>query len=103
MGNKIMKTIDEYFKEYSYLYQFEEGPSEYLIDKEDFKLAMIEFAKLHVKAALEAASNKASILSDGEDIGSSFTWEAYNTSRGDIEYEINKDSILNCYPDTLIK
>lgn len=99
-----MKTAEEYFDFYSRPWTCESHiDSEWLIDKENFKLAMIEFAKLHVKAALETASEKASILSDGEDIGSSFTWEAYNTSRGDIEYEVNKDSILKAYSDTLIK
>lgn len=99
-----MKTAEEYFDFYSRPWTCESYiDSEWLIDKENFKLAMIEFAKLHVKAALETASEKASILSDGEDIGSSFTWEAYNTSRGDIEYEVNKDSILKAYSDTLIK
>jgi len=46
-------TSDEYFKSYSSLYHFEEGDTEYLIDKEDFQLVMIEFARHHVKAALE--------------------------------------------------
>jgi hypothetical protein len=49
---------------------------------------MLEFAKLHVKAALEAASNKATL--DGVGLESS-------------GYErVNKDSILNAYPETLI-
>ena len=74
-----METTDYYFEKYSSLCQFEEGSPEYLIDKDDFKTAMIEFAKQHVKAALEAASNS-------------------------IEcYTSETHSILNSYPDTNIK
>jgi hypothetical protein len=55
-------TIDELFKKYSNLYQFEEGNPEHLIDKDDFKQAMIEFAKHHVKQALIQASEKVELL-----------------------------------------
>jgi hypothetical protein len=36
------------------------------------KELMIDFAKLHVKAALESASNCATILEDGKDIGQNY-------------------------------
>jgi hypothetical protein len=55
MEHKNLPTAEELFKKYSNLYQFEEGPNEYLVDKEDFQKTMIEFAKLHVEAALKAA------------------------------------------------
>ena len=64
---------------------------------------MIEFAKLHVEAALKQASEKATILENGKDIGNTYIWDAYNTCNKDIEYETNKDSILNAYPLTNIK
>jgi hypothetical protein len=64
---------------------------------------MIEFTKLHVEAALKAANEKATILEDGKDIGNRYFWDDYNTSNKDIEYEINKDSILNAYPLDNIK
>lgn len=38
-----MKSIDEFFDKYSELCSFEESPSEYLIDKSDFKSAMQEY------------------------------------------------------------
>lgn len=53
-------TAEEYFNLYSNLCQFEEGSPEYLIDKEDFKTAMTEFAKLHVKGLKEVIAKKAS-------------------------------------------
>lgn len=51
--NKI-PTAEELFHKYSETYHFEEGDPEHLVDEGDFKKAIIEFAKLHVEAALEA-------------------------------------------------
>ena len=56
-----MKIAEEFFKEYADLIQHEEGDTEYLVDKESFIEAMIEFAKLHVEAALKVASEKAKV------------------------------------------
>lgn len=58
------------------------------------KRMLIEFAKLHVQAALKAALNKATI--------------AYKEEEFQIEdqiqlFEINKNSILEAYPLTKIK
>lgn len=52
--------------------------------------AMLEFAKLHVKAALNLAYQKS---------------EVYNKSKfpGDINYQVDPDSILNAYPLDNIK
>jgi hypothetical protein len=50
---------------------------------------MIEFAKMHVKAALEAASEKANL--DGDE-GSNFDYII-----------VDKDTILNAYPESNIK
>jgi len=48
-------TTNELFDKYKNDYHFEEGPMEYLIDEEDFKRALIEFATHHTKNALQAA------------------------------------------------
>jgi len=61
------------------------------------KELMIDFAKLHVKAALVSASNCATILEDGKDIGQNYILEAYNTTHVDIVFSISSDSILNAY------
>lgn len=45
----MIPTAEELFKKYSNLYQFEEGEPEYLIDKEDFKLALIEHTKYYIE------------------------------------------------------
>lgn len=66
-------TIEEFFNKYSNLYQFEEGSPEYLIDKEDFKNALIEFTKLHVGKALKAVHSNMQLPS--EDL--EFTLESY--------------------------
>ena len=59
----------------------------------DIKKAMIEFAKLHVEAALKEASKKAKCCDDAiVDLGHTIT-EAY----------VEENSILNAYPLTNIK
>ena len=78
-------TVEDLFKEYSNLYHFEEGPSEYLIDKEDFSKALIEFTKAHVQAFKEVAK---SFKVDGCSCG---------------ESEIISNHIDNCYPLENIK
>lgn len=74
-----------------------------LLDKDEFVtksalretiFQMKEFAKLHVNAALKAASEKA----ETEDVGSIGRDGEYHS------YDIvNKQSILNAYPDENIK
>jgi hypothetical protein len=44
-----MKTAGELFKDYAELCQFEEGPNEYMVDKESFIEALNEFAKAHIQ------------------------------------------------------
>jgi len=39
-------TAEQLFEKYSISYSFEEGPSEYLIDKEDFLKALKEYARI---------------------------------------------------------
>ena len=80
-------TTEQLFESYSSSYQFEEGDSEYLIDKEDFKEAMIKFAKLHVEAALKVASENASVYAD----------------EGGYSEFVDESSILNAYPLDNIK
>lgn len=53
---------EDLFRQYSNLYQFEEGDVEYLINKEDFIKAMIEFAKYHVEKALIVYENNCRII-----------------------------------------
>lgn len=67
---------------------------------------MIEFAKLHVKAALEKAWEKSTIRVYGRyDKSIDFTTEDAALTLNDttVEVHINKDSILNAYPETNIK
>jgi hypothetical protein len=76
-----MKTLEEaaeLFKDYAELCQFEEGPNEYMVDKESFIEALKEFAKMHVTAALKEASEQ-------------------------FDHYSNKNAILNSYLLTNIK
>jgi hypothetical protein len=52
--------------------------------------SMIEFAKLHVREALEEAACKAVAKENPADFGTGEIW-------------VDKKSILNAYPETLIK
>lgn len=58
--------------------------------KGNAKSAMIEFAKLHVEAALKAASENAEAIAEPD-------------YRGGEWYLVNKESILNAYPLENIK
>ncbi len=98
MSDKI-PSVNEFFKKYSNLYQFEEGNAEYLVGKEDFETVMITFAKLHIKAALEAAYNNAQ-TKEQEDGDEQICY--CNTEMGD-SYVLDKNSIINSYPLEQIK
>ena len=63
--------------------------------KWDTQTLMIEFAKLHVQAALEAASEETKMLDDKE------CWR--NCSCQQPCKIIDKNSILNSYPESNIK
>lgn len=87
-----ISTVNDIFNKYAELYTFEEDPSEYLINKEDFMEALLEFAKIHVQAALEAAANNAIVKVHTE------SWGDYETS-----YNVDTKSILTAYPLNSIK
>jgi len=55
----------------------------------DLFVIMQEFAKAHVKAALEAAAEKAIAKENPKDFGTGEIW-------------VDEKSILNAYPDNLI-
>jgi hypothetical protein len=62
-------------------------------DSDDCVVMMIDFAKMHVEAALKAASEKAKI-----------TYEySGNTGSEYCDEFVDKDSILNSYPSENIK
>jgi hypothetical protein len=68
----------------------------------DLQIAMIEFAKLHVKAALQAAADSRCIKMFDQ------TWYAQSLEPGTkvldrVDITVDKESILNAYPDEFIK
>lgn len=83
-------TAEEFFKKYSELYVFEEGDPQYLIDKEDFEKVMIEFAQIHVEAAIKAVTNNAEI-------------DEFREDEETLLLEINLESALKCYTKELVK
>jgi len=90
----MIPTVEEYLNTHRDI------QSDY--DYETTKM-MIEFAKLHVEAALQAAEKSDFIQADGISISpksNNLYWSAYGNI-GKIVY--NKQVILNAYPLTLIK
>jgi hypothetical protein len=76
----MIPTTEEFFKKYSDNTSLSEGHYDYLVEKDSFKEAMIEFAKLHVEAALNAAYSTGEYWVPGidevkEDILSSYPLE----------------------------
>lgn len=64
------------------------------VDEEGIERDMIEFAKLHVQAALKAVIEKVEV----EDVGS------FNGDGEWMSYVIvDRESIFNAYPENLIK
>lgn len=82
-------TAEEFLK------QFELG-STGKVDIEDAKEAVIEFAKLHVKAALENAAKYA-------DLHSKYKPQIGEQPDINCNKYIYQNSILNAYPENLIK
>lgn len=79
-------TAEELFNKYKEHTALTEGHYDYLVDEEDFKEALVEFAKYHVEQALKEASEKANIID--EYIGGGLNIELKS---------IDKDSIINAY------
>jgi len=78
-------TADEFLnKEY---YHIVLDSKDTWVNVGDIERAMVEYAKLHVEAALKEASEKAQIQMDEHDLSCS----------------VNKNSILNSYPLSNIK
>ena len=78
-------TAEEFFFDYSIDNEYDNLS---VNCKQEISYKAIEFAKLHVKEALKAASEKAEI-------------DPRSYTHND--YELNKDSILNAYPLDNIK
>ena len=82
----MKQTAKEFLKSTELIIKFDNTQG--CILEEELPNLMIEFAKLHVEAALKAASEKASII---------------ETFGGMSISVVNKNSILNAYSLTLIK
>ena len=98
---KEIPTAKEFLEEKCYITN--DGVEDIHDSLLNVKDAMIEFAKLHVEAALKAAEKSNFINAEGISISpksNNLHWTAYGNV-GKITY--NKDSILNAYPLDNIK
>lgn len=80
-------TAEEFLQESAISHFYDEQTDRMVCFDTDIKIAMVEFAKYHVKKALEAACNKARVGTVGRSDGYEF-WETE---------EIDKQSILSAY------
>ena len=79
-----LPTAEQFLKDYSYV-------------GKEVPIALIKFAKLHVKAALKAASQKAEIIDDPN------SYTGNTGSEYPADQIVSQESILNAYPVKLIK
>ena len=77
----------------------------YLDELSEYEIAeyMIEFAKMHVQAALEKASYNAVLASYDNKANKPGTSVFTTIISNDVEWRPCSESILNAYPLTLIK
>lgn len=87
-------TIQQIFEKHSILKTLANGEREYMMDEEDFTNAAKELIEYHVKEALLQAS---------EQVTTKLKKDVQELSMNDEWTEIDKDSILNSYPLSLIK
>jgi hypothetical protein len=92
----MIQTTDQLFNYYKEYVALTEGHYDYLIDKEDFKKALKEFATLHVEKALEQAFLNSEMRVSENDTNETpgFT---NNYDDGYVTITVSKDSILNAY------
>ena len=88
-----MKTAEEFLLQNPFIHG---------MTRADQAIAMIEFAKLHVKEALKQASEEAFVEYIDLNTDEIFDYTDVITD-DDVGVNVNKDSILNAYPLDLIK
>ena len=95
--NQSIPTAEEIFEKYS--------KRASRIQEMHFDEMLIEFAKIHVEAALKEAAQKASLLEDNKKVASPryIIEDSNNNNYNQTEIDIDKDSILDAYPLTNIK
>ena len=88
---------EELFQYYSENTALKEDDYEYLVDKKSFIEALLKFTRLHVQAALKAASENAD--ADLETIGWLSELHSVDPFIEGVDYEIgiNRSSILESY------
>lgn len=103
MSENKIKTADEFLEDYLETRTLPWSPE---MEKQIGCVynAMIEFAKMHVKEALEQASRKVEIVGDwGIDKVRLDVIETRDNDGSWMSLEPDKESILNCYPPENIK
>jgi hypothetical protein len=98
--SEFYKSLKRYMKKIPTAEQFLQSEiCDHLTDAQ----RAIEFAKLHVEAALKEASEKATLLNDGEESNMSRYVVSDGNHYSETEIDVSKESILNSYPLDNIK
>lgn len=87
-------TIQQIFKKHANYTKLPDMDFDYMMDEEDFTNAAKELIEYHVKEALLQASKQ---------VTTKLKEDVQELSMNDEWTEIDKDSILNSYPLSLIK
>ena len=87
-------TVQQIFKKHANYTKLPDMDFDYMMDEEDFTNAAKELIEYHVKEALLQAS---------EQVTTKLKKDVQELSMNDEWTEIDKDSILNSYPLSLIK
>jgi hypothetical protein len=90
MNTLEIKTAEEFLKGFT-TGKSEETPQEYVV------AAMVEFAKMHREKIIEEALKKVRMKEDRSH------WSGQPWDDGPLPLIIDRGSILNCYPEELIK
>lgn len=88
-NNSYSMTTEQLFDDFKSYISLAEGHYEYMIDEEDFKKSLIEFAKHHVEQALLKVAN-----SDMDAI-CSWSGNPYTSEGSD---SIDFDKVMKIYP-----
>lgn len=88
MAKDKIPTAEDFLQEHHQISHYYDDKTDRMVCfDDDVKKAMIEFAKIHVKAALEEASTNVKVITDYDG----------------VYQDVNRNSILSAYPLNNIK
>jgi hypothetical protein len=99
----LLKNLDNMITAEELLDNIEIWNGVFFVHSKNAREAMIEFAKLHVEAALKEASENVNLKESSSEEINTNNISPFITADDNTIWIINKDSILNAYPLENIK